>query len=79
MKLKLTTLIVGDVELTKRQCLHNNTTASTPSTTITATIIIVATTTTATKDKATGINSAPTATTITAGATNTILLINLRV
>ena len=73
VKLKLTTLVVGDLELTKRQYLHHNTTASTPTTTttITANTIITATTTTATKAKTTTINSTPTATTITTGATNT--------
>ena len=63
MKLKLTTLVVGDVELTKRQYLHHNTNASTPTTT--------ATTTTATKAKTTTINCTPTATTIFTGATTT--------
>ena len=58
MKLKLTTLVVGDVELTKRQYLHHNTNASTP-------------TTTATKAKTTTINCTPTATTIFTGATTT--------
>ena len=60
MKLKLTTLVVEDLELTKKQYLHHNTTASTPTTT-----------TTATKAKTPTINSAPTATTLTTGATTT--------
>ena len=64
MKLKLTTLVVGDVELTKRQYLHHNTNASTPTTTATITI-------TATKAKTTTINCTPTATTIFTGATTT--------
>jgi hypothetical protein len=51
VKLKLTTLVVGDVELTKRQYLHHNTNASTPTTS--ANFTITATTTTATKAKTT--------------------------
>ena len=43
VKLKLTALVVGDVELTKRQYLHHNTTVSTPTTTTTFTIIFTAT------------------------------------
>ena len=58
-------------ELTKIQYFHDNTTGSTPTSTTTATVTIVVTTTTATKTKTTTINSTPTATTITPGATNT--------
>ena len=47
VKLKLKTLVVGNIELTKRQYLHRNTTASTPTTTTSNTIIIIATTTNA--------------------------------
>jgi len=46
MKLNLTSLVVGDAELTKRQCLHHNTTISTPA----ATIIIAATINSTAKD-----------------------------
>ena len=71
MKLKLTALVVGDVELTKRQYLQHSTTVSTQTTTATATIIIIATTTTTvTKGQTSIINSTPTATTIAAGAIN---------
>ena len=66
MKLKPTMHLVGDVELTKMQYLHHNTTASTLTSTTTATIIIIATTATKTT---TTINS--TATAITTGAINT--------
>ena len=65
MKLKLTGLVVGDVELTKRQYLHHSTTASTARTT--STIIITPATTTATKAKTTSINSS-----INSAATNII-------
>ena len=51
MKSKLTKLIVLDVELSKKQCLHHNATASTPQTA--ATVSIIATKTTATKAKTT--------------------------
>ena len=60
--MKLTRLVVGDVELTKRQYWYHNATASTPRTTSTANIII-----SATKAKTTTINCA--ATTMTTGAT----------
>ena len=48
MKLKLTGLVVRDVELTKRKYLHHNGTISTH-TTATFTIITTSITTTATK------------------------------
>ena len=48
VKLKLTTLVVVDFKLIKRQYLHNNTTCSAPTTTTSATIIITATSSTAT-------------------------------
>ena len=40
MKLKLTWLVLGDVELTERQYLHHDTTGSTPKATTAAAIII---------------------------------------
>ena len=42
VKLKLTTLVVGGVELTKRPNLHHDTAAFTPTATTTATIITTA-------------------------------------
>ena len=71
MKLKLTTLVVGNVELTKRRYLHNNTTASTPTATSTANLIIITTAATATKAKTTTVKCTPTATIITTDATAT--------
>jgi hypothetical protein len=68
VKIKLTTLVVGDVELTKRQYLHHRTNASTPKATA---IITITTTTTATKAKTTTFNCILTAPTIFTGATNT--------
>ena len=62
MKLKLTGLVVEDVELTKRKYLHPNATASTHTT---PTIITTSTTTKTTKAKITTIKS--TATTKTMG------------
>ena len=59
MKLKLTGLIVGDVELTKRKYLHPNTTASPH----TATIFTTSNAATATEAKATTVNSTATSTT----------------
>ena len=56
VKLKLTGLVVRDVELTKRKYFHPNTTASTHTTT-TITIITTSITTTATKTEATTIKS----------------------
>ena len=56
MKLKLTGLVVRDVELTKRKYFHPNATASTHATT-TVTIITTSITTTATKAQATTITS----------------------
>jgi hypothetical protein len=66
VKLKLTGLVVGGVELTKRRYLHFDTTFSTL-TTATTTATIIAATTTATKTKAGTINS--TTTIITTGTT----------
>jgi hypothetical protein len=60
LKLKLTILVVGVVELTKRLYLDHNTNAFTPTTTATFTI-------TATKTKTTTINCSPTATIILTG------------
>ena len=55
VKLKLTRLVVRDVELTKRKYLHYNATTSTHTTT-TATIVTTSIATTATKAWATIIN-----------------------
>ena len=71
-KLKLTNLVVGDVELTRRQYLHHNTTASTPKTTTTTTTI-TATTTTAIKANTTAIDSTATTITATTVATGAIV------
>ena len=77
MKLKLTTLVVGGVELTKRQILHHNIAVSTPKTITTANVIITNITATATKAKTSTINRTPTATTLATRVTTKI--INLRV
>ena len=53
VKLKLTTLDMEAVELTKRQNLHHNTAASTPTTTTAATIVVTSAVTTTTKAKTT--------------------------
>ena len=71
VKLKLTIIVVGDVELTKRKYLHHNTSASTPTSTTTAIIIITATTATATKAETPNINSTQNATIITTDAATT--------
>ena len=68
VKLKLTRLVVGDVELTKRQYLHHSITTSSPTI---ATIIMTTTTTIATTAKTTTINSATTAMTKTTSAATT--------
>ena len=62
MRYKLTGLVVGEVELTKRQYLHRIATAPTHTAT-TATIIATSKATTATKNEATTINSTASATT----------------
>ena len=63
LKLKLTVIVLGDVELTRRQYLHLNAAASTPTTDIITTVTVITTTaaTTTTKPKAITMNSTATA------------------
>ena len=70
MKLRHATLVVGDIELIKRQYLYH-TNAASSLIAITIAIIITAATTTGTKAKTTTINSSPTASTITTSPATT--------
>ena len=77
VKFKFTVLVMGDVDLNKRQCLHPNAMAFTHTTTTatTAAIITTASDITVTKAKATTINFTDTPTSaiiMTTGATTTV-------